>query len=59
MTRDEQLKAIWRTTHRDYRGMLDGQRTILVLRQGGTHLVPLTNLTDDEIARKLPKGLQS
>lgn len=56
MTRDEALNAIWRYTHKDYRGMIDGERTILTLRQGGTTLVCLKDLTDEEIARKLPRA---
>lgn len=51
--RQECLERIWRQTHRDYRSSTNGVRKILVLRQGGTCLVPLECLTDDEIKRKL------
>lgn len=51
--RKEALKLIWRHTHKDYRGALDGAKTILVFRNG-TCLVALDDLTDAEIAEKLP-----
>jgi len=50
------LDAVWRNTHRDFRGGRGFERTILVLRQGGTCLVSLYGLTDEEIDRKLPKA---
>jgi hypothetical protein len=56
VTREEKLAAIWRNTHADFKGKIDGKAHILVLREGGTHSVPLTDLTDDEIAYKLPKA---
>jgi hypothetical protein len=55
LTREEKLLAIWRNTHADFKGKIDGKACILVLREGGTHSVPLTDLTDEEIADKLPK----
>jgi hypothetical protein len=54
-TRDQKLAVIWRSTHADFKGRIDGERHILVLREGGTHSVPLTDLTDEEIEYKLPK----
>ncbi len=54
MTRQQQLKLIYRHTHRDYRGTVNGVKSILVLRPEGTCLVPLDTLTDTEIANKLP-----
>lgn len=55
MTREQKLAAIWRTTHRDFKGTLpDGTKTILVYRNGTT-LVGLNNLTDAEIEDRLPK----
>lgn len=50
---DPDLDLIWKHTHRDYRGTMNGVRTILTLRQGGTTLVPLDGLTDAEKADKL------
>lgn len=56
--RDQKLELIWRSTHKDYRSVLAGQRMILIYReQHGTCLVPLSALTNDEIERKLPKVL--
>lgn len=49
------LEMIYRNTHSDYKGVLpDGTRVILVCR-GATCLVTLEELTDDEIAQRLPK----
>lgn len=48
------LTLIYRHTPRDYKGRLNGERTVLVLRKGGTTLVPLSALTDEEIHRMLP-----
>lgn len=57
MTDDERrraLKLIWRHTHRDYKGTLpDGTRTVLMLREGGTCLVPLESLTEAELVDEL------
>lgn len=45
----------YRHTHRDFKGRLpNGERTILVLREGGTTLVNLSALTEAELRRKLP-----
>lgn len=55
MTHQQKLNAIWRVTHRNYKGFHAGVRTIMVLREGGTHLVALADLTEDEITRLLPK----
>jgi hypothetical protein len=54
MNREQKLEAIWRSTHADFKGRIDGTRTILVYRNG-TCLVRLADLTDDEIAVLLPK----
>lgn len=53
MSRTEALRLIWKHTHRDYRGKVNGVKSVLVLRTGGTHLVPLDALTDAEVADKL------
>lgn len=54
MTRDQQLEAVWRATHRDFKGTHEGERTIMVYR-AGTCLVRLTDLTEQEITDRLPK----
>jgi hypothetical protein len=59
MDPDKMLKlaVIWGKTHRDFRSKLNGKKSILVLREGGTTLVPLEDLTDTEIAQKMPKNV--
>ena len=49
------LRAIWKATHADYKGIIDGVRCVLVLREGGTCSVSLSSLTNEEIESKLPK----
>jgi hypothetical protein len=55
MTREQELKAVWRNTHKDFRGVSNGVKTIMVYRQG-TCLVALADLTDEEIKARLPKA---
>lgn len=57
MTREQKLKLVWKHTHRDYKGMLEGQRSIMVYRQG-TCLVLLKDLTDAEIEERIPRTLK-
>lgn len=54
LTREQKLKLIWRHCHRDFKGMMDGVRTVMTYRNG-TCLVALNDLTDAEIEDKLPK----
>lgn len=54
-TRKAALEKVWSGTHRDYRGVIDGRRTIMVLRKGGTCIVHLDNLTDGEICTRLKR----
>ncbi len=54
MTRDKKLDLVWKRTHSDFKGTYNGVRTIMVYRNGTT-IVPLTELTDKEIADRLPK----
>lgn len=49
--RQWKLEAIWKHTHRDYKGESDGVRSILVCRNG-TISVPLDGLTDKEIEQR-------
>lgn len=50
-----QLDLIYRNTHSDYKAVsADGVRRILVCR-GPTCLVPLEELTSEEVAKRLPK----
>ncbi len=63
MTREERLEHIWSSTAEAYRGYagdrwpraLQGERTVMIWSNGkGTILKLLNDLTDDEIAAKLP-----
>lgn len=54
MTREQRIEAVWRNTHRDFKGTYEGERTIMVYRNG-TCLVRLSDLSDQEIADRLPK----
>jgi hypothetical protein len=52
-TRTAALKLIWRHTHKDFRGVIMGEKCVLVLRPEGTCLAALTDLTDAEVAHDL------
>lgn len=66
MTHEERLEHIWSATHDEYRGYAGerflaphrGKRTLLVYGLGSTELKLLENLTDEEIAAKLPVHLR-
>lgn len=66
MTRAERLEHVWSATHDEYRGyagerfgaQLRGKRTILVYGLGTTELKLVDDLSDDEIAAKLPVHLR-
>lgn len=67
MTREERLEHIWSSTADDYRGYAGerwpetdrGKRTVMFYaRPGGTTLKLLDDLTDNEIAAKLPVHLR-
>ena len=55
--RADGLKAVWRRTHADFKGMVDGKRTVMVFRNGTT-IVPLDDLRPHEIARLYPRSAQ-
>jgi hypothetical protein len=58
LTRDQKLTLIYRHTHKDFKGTHpELGKTIMVLR-GASTLVSLQDLTDDEIADKLPGVLK-
>jgi hypothetical protein len=57
MTREQELTLIYRHMHRDFKGRIDGERTIMIAR-GTTTLVALSELTDAEIADLLPYALK-
>lgn len=49
------LEKLWYQTHSDFRLTLNGQRCVLVCRKGMTQPVALTDLTEQEVADRLPK----
>ena len=48
MDRATRLKYVWSRTPKDYRGTTDGVKEVMIYRNG-TKIVPLNDLTDDEI----------
>lgn len=47
-----QLAAVWKKIHADYKLIsADGTKSILILRNNGTTLVPLSELTVDEVSK--------
>lgn len=67
MTRDERIEHIWSSTHDEYRGYASrdwpaadrGKRTVvLYIGSGASTLKLLDDLTDEEIASKLPVHLR-
>lgn len=65
MDRKAKLALIYRWTHSDYKGRAGEQwgeadrgKPTLLVNRGGTCLVLLENLTDEEINNKLPYALK-
>jgi hypothetical protein len=59
MTREQKLKLVWRHTHRDYKGKVNGERTILMYCEGeGTCLVFLKSLTDEQLDARIPRAVK-
>lgn len=58
MNKKQQLQLIWRHTHPDFRGIINGIPSVLTLRDGGTTLVGIDCLTDREIEAKLICAVQ-
>jgi hypothetical protein len=48
-------KLVYQYTHKDYKTKVDGKPSVLVLRRGGTTLVPVEELTNREIVSHLPR----
>lgn len=51
----EELDEVWRRTHADFKGAVDGRRTLIVFRCDGSTLAPLDDLAPAEIARLYPR----
>lgn len=54
MTQRQKLDTIFNSTHSDFKGAFGSDRYLLVCRKGATVPVFLPNLTDAEIAARLP-----
>ncbi len=57
MDRKQKLALVWKGMHKDYKGKIDGEKTVLVYRNGTT-LIRLDDMTDKEINDRLPKELR-
>lgn len=57
LSREQKLDLIYKNTHSDFKGIIGGARTMLMFR-GGSCIVSLNDLTDEEIARDLPYALK-
>lgn len=58
MTRDQKLRLIFKWTHSDFKSRPGYVPTLMLLRSGGSTLVPLSMLTDEEIESRLPYALK-
>jgi len=47
--KSEKLDAIWKKMHSDYKSDSNGVKKVMVMRSGGSTLVPLTELTSAEV----------
>lgn len=56
MTHSQKLDTIYAAAHSDFKGSFGADRYLLVCRNGATVPVCLPNLTDTEIAARLPMG---
>jgi len=52
------LAMIYRHTHRDFKGSYDGVKTIMVCRGGASCVVSLDELTEAEVADRLPSAMK-
>jgi hypothetical protein len=60
LTRAKLEALVWRHTHRDFKGLIDGARTVLHRAPGGgTCLAWLSSLTDAELYDKLPSRVRA
>lgn len=49
--KQKKLNKIWSSTHKDYKSEKNGKKSVLVMRDGGTTLVPLEDLSDKEVEK--------
>jgi len=52
--RKELERLVWKHTHRDFKGKYQGQKTVLTLGPKGTTMVAISDLSDDELLKKIP-----
>jgi hypothetical protein len=43
----------WKKTHADYKAIVGGKKSILLLRNGGPTLVPIASLSNAELSKYL------
>lgn len=58
ITRKKLEGLVYKHTHADFKGRIDGVRTILKCTNQGTCAVPLTSFTDEELLEKLPSRVK-
>jgi hypothetical protein len=59
-TRKKLEKLLWKHTHKDFRGNLNGIKTVLhFVHNVGTCVIAISALTDEELLSKLPKKLMT
>lgn len=51
MTKEQRFNKVWSNTHTDYRGRLDGKKSILALdpKTGGTVLETAATISNEEL----------
>ncbi|UCI23511.1 hypothetical protein [Mesorhizobium sp. B2-8-5] len=57
IAKPEALDEVWQRTHADFKGMVEGKRTVMVFRRDGPTLVALAHLTPAETARLYPRNV--
>ncbi|MGX5842683.1 MutS N-terminal domain-containing protein [Mesorhizobium sp. ArgA1] len=56
IAKPEALDEVWQRTHAEFKGTVDGRRTLIVVRHDGPTLVLLVDLTPAEMARLYPRS---
>lgn len=57
LSKQQKLALIYKHTHRDFKGEIEGEPTILVFRNG-TCLIRLADMTDAEIEDRVQSALR-
>ena len=58
ITRKKLESLVYKHTHKDFKGKIDGNRTILVGTPEGTCLVFLSSLTDEQLWSRVPQKVK-